>query len=83
MVKTLSYSAPVFNLPSGNEFVGESNEMKKIFSVIDRLARVDTAVSDLAMLNEKVSNNSWRYILANGLRTDFKESKAGVLFSKE
>jgi DNA-binding NtrC family response regulator len=44
MVKSLSYSAPVFNLPSGNEFVGESNEMKKIFSVIDRLARVDTAV---------------------------------------
>jgi two-component system response regulator HydG len=44
MVRTLSYSAPVFNLPGGNEFVGESNEMKKIFSVIDRLARVDTAV---------------------------------------
>jgi two-component system response regulator HydG len=44
MVKTLSYSAPVFNLPSGNEFVGQSNEMKKIFGVIDRLARVDTAV---------------------------------------
>jgi two-component system response regulator HydG len=44
MVKTLSYSAPVFNLPNGNEFVGQSNEMKKIFSVIDRLARVDTAV---------------------------------------
>jgi two-component system response regulator HydG len=44
MVKTLTYSAPVFNLPSGNEFVGQSNEMKKIFSVIDRLARVDTAV---------------------------------------
>jgi transposase InsO family protein len=48
----------------------------------DYIARVDTAVSDLAMLNEKVSNNSWRYILANGLRPDFKESKAGVLFSK-
>lgn len=44
MVKSLSYSAPVFNLPSGNEFVGQSNEMKKIFSVIDRLARVETAV---------------------------------------
>lgn len=44
MVKTLSYSAPVFKLPSGNEFVGQSNEMKKIFSVIERLARVDTAV---------------------------------------
>lgn len=44
MVKTLSYSAPVFNLPGNHEFVGQSNEMKKIFSVIDRLARVDTAV---------------------------------------
>ncbi|NDG83408.1 MAG: sigma-54-dependent Fis family transcriptional regulator [Proteobacteria bacterium] len=44
MVKTLSYSAPVFNLPSGNEFVGQSNEMKKIFGIIDRLARVDTSV---------------------------------------
>ena len=44
MVKAISYSAPVFVLPSGNEFVGQSNEMKKIFGVIDRLARVDTAV---------------------------------------
>jgi two-component system response regulator HydG len=44
MVKSISYSAPEFNLPGGNEFVGQSNEMKKIFSVIDRLARVDTAV---------------------------------------
>ena len=44
MVKTISYSAPVFNLPNGNDFVGQSNEMKKIFGVIDRLARVDTAV---------------------------------------
>jgi two-component system response regulator HydG len=44
MVKSLSYSAPVFNLPGNHEFVGQSNEMKKIFSIIDRLARVDTAV---------------------------------------
>lgn len=44
MVKTLSYSAPVFNLPGNHEFVGQSSEMKKIFTVIDRLARVDTAV---------------------------------------
>ena len=48
----------------------------------DYIARVDTAVSDLALLNEKVSNNSWRYILANGLRSDFKVSKNGVLFSQ-
>jgi len=44
MVKTLSYSAPVFKLPGGNEFVGQSSEMKKVFGVIERLARVDTAV---------------------------------------
>ncbi len=44
MVKTLSYSAPVFDLPGGNGFVGQSNEMRKIFGVIDRLARVDTPV---------------------------------------
>lgn len=44
MVKSLTYSAPVIKLPGSTEFVGQSNEMKKIFSVIDRLARVDTAV---------------------------------------
>jgi DNA-binding NtrC family response regulator len=44
MVNTLSYSAPAFKLPNGTEFIGESNEMKKIFTIIDKLARVDTAV---------------------------------------
>jgi DNA-binding NtrC family response regulator len=44
MVKNLSYSAPVFKLPNGTDFIGQSNEMKKVFSVIDKLSRVDTAV---------------------------------------
>jgi len=44
MVKSMSYSAPVIGLPNGTEFVGQSSEMKKIFSVIDKLARVDTPV---------------------------------------
>jgi two-component system, NtrC family, response regulator HydG len=44
MVKHLSFSAPVFKMPGGGDFVGQSSEMKKIFSVIDRLSRVDTAV---------------------------------------
>ena len=44
MVKNIALSAPVFKMPSGTEFIGQSNEMKKIFSVIDKLSRVDTAV---------------------------------------
>lgn len=44
MVKNLSFSAPQIRLPGDTEFVGQSNEMKKVFSVIDKLARVDTAV---------------------------------------
>jgi len=44
MVRSLSLSAPVFKLPNGTDFIGQSNEMKKVFSVIDKLSRVDTAV---------------------------------------
>jgi len=44
MVRNLSLSAPVFKLPNGTDFIGQSSEMKKIFSIIDKLARVDTAV---------------------------------------
>ncbi len=44
MVKSLSLSAPVFKLPNGTDFIGQSTEMKRIFGVIDKLSRVDTAV---------------------------------------
>lgn len=44
MVKNLAYSAPTIRLAGDGEFVGQSGEMKKIFSVIEKLARVDTAV---------------------------------------
>jgi two-component system response regulator HydG len=44
MVKSLSLSAPVFKLPNGTDFIGQSSEMKRIFGVIDKLSRVDTAV---------------------------------------
>ena len=44
MVKNISLSAPVFRLPNGTDFIGQSSEMKRIFGVIDRLSRVDTAV---------------------------------------
>ena len=44
MIRDMSMSAPVFKLPNGTDFIGQSNEMKRIFSVIDKLSRVDTAV---------------------------------------
>ena len=44
MIKNMSLSAPVFALPNGTDFIGQSTEMKKIFSVIDKLSRVETAV---------------------------------------
>ena len=44
MVKNMSLSAPVFKLPNGTDFIGQSNEMKRVFGVIDKLSRVDTAV---------------------------------------
>lgn len=44
MVRNISLSAPVFKLPNGTEFIGQSSEMKSIFSIIDKLSRVDTAV---------------------------------------
>ncbi len=44
MVQNITLSAPVFRMAGGNEFIGQSSEMKKIFSVIDKLSRVDTAV---------------------------------------
>jgi hypothetical protein len=52
-------------------------------SAKEYIARVDTAVSDLAMLSEKVSLNSWLFILANGLRPEFTVTKKGVLFSED
>ncbi len=44
MVRNVALSAPVIRLPNGTEFVGQSTEMKRVFSVIDKLSRVDTAV---------------------------------------
>src|SRR5690606_15566367 len=44
MVKNITLSAPVIQLPNGTEFIGQSSEMKRIFGVISRLSKVDTAV---------------------------------------
>ncbi len=44
MVKDIALSSPIIKMPGGTEFVGQSVEMKKVFSVIDKLSRVETAV---------------------------------------
>lgn len=44
MVRDMTLSAPVFKLPNGTDFIGQSNEMKRVFGVIDKLTRVETAV---------------------------------------
>ena len=44
IVKNITLSAPVFKLPNGTDFIGQSSEMKRVFSVIDKLSRVETAV---------------------------------------
>lgn len=44
MVKNVALSSPMIKLPNGTEFVGQSTEMKRVFSVIDKLSRVETAV---------------------------------------
>jgi len=44
LVKNLSYSAPIIQLPGETQFVGTSSEMKQVFSVIDKLTHVDTPV---------------------------------------
>jgi two-component system, NtrC family, response regulator HydG len=43
MIRTMALSAPCVKLEAG-EFVGHSGEMKKIFNIIYKLAKVDTSV---------------------------------------
>ncbi len=43
-VKAVSLSAPALNAGENKGLVGSSNEMKRIFTLIDKLARVDTSV---------------------------------------
>jgi two-component system, NtrC family, response regulator HydG len=43
MIHHMAFSAPVVKIDSG-EFVGNSSEMRKIFGIIHKLAKVDTSV---------------------------------------
>ena len=51
-------------------------------SILKYTARVDMIVATMAKLGERVSSGAWIYALGNGLRTEFKECKDGILYSK-
>jgi hypothetical protein len=70
------------NLPNAQAKFYQMN-MNKTESAKNYIARVDEAVSDLAILNEKVSTNSWLFIMAKGLRAEFRKCKDGVLFAEK
>jgi hypothetical protein len=52
-------------------------------SILKYSSRVDTIVLTMAKLGERVSPGAWIYALGNGLRDEFKESKDGILYSKD
>lgn len=43
LIQNMAFSAPIVRLDTGN-FVGNSTEMRKIFGIIHKLAKVDTSV---------------------------------------
>ena len=44
LVKKIAMSAPSVSFDAGREMIGGSSEIKKVFSVIDKLSKVDTSV---------------------------------------
>ncbi|MFC2075192.1 sigma-54-dependent transcriptional regulator [Bdellovibrionota bacterium] len=44
LIETIAHSSPIIKLENGKKFIGQSREMKKVFNIIDRLAKVETAV---------------------------------------
>jgi hypothetical protein len=78
----LNKSTSQANLPNAQTAFFQM-AMNKKESAKDYIARVDTAVSDLAVLNEKISINSWLFIMAKGLRPEFKKCKDGMNFAEK
>ena len=51
-------------------------------SILKYTARGDLIVATMAKLGERASSGAWIYALGNGLRTEFKDCKDGILYSK-
>ena len=52
-------------------------------SILKYPSRVDVIVATMAKLGEQVSTGAWIYALGNGLRTEFRECKDGILYNKD
>jgi len=78
-VSAESHSA---NLPSAqSDFY--SMKMTKKETADSYIARMDAAVSLLSEQGEKVSENAWMHMLADGLSSEFEVCKKGVTFREK
>ena len=69
------------SLPSAQKSF-HSLRQKAKESASDFIARTDLAVSTLTKLGEPVSDNTWIFALANGLKAEFDDTRKGVLFGR-
>jgi hypothetical protein len=52
-------------------------------TVLEYTSRVDIIVATMAKLGEQVSSGAWIYALGNGLRSECKDTKDGILYNKK
>jgi hypothetical protein len=52
-------------------------------TVLQYTARVDIIVATMAKLGEQVSPGAWIYALGHGLRSEYKDTKDGILYNKK
>jgi hypothetical protein len=61
------------------------NDIKQLEaeSALAYTSRVDLLVANMAKLGEQVSSGMWIHVLGNGLRSEYKDTKDGILYSKD
>ncbi len=69
------------NLPSMRQQFHDIAQRDKE-TVLQYTARVDIIVATMAKLGEQVSPGAWIYALGHGLRSEFTDTKEGILYSK-
>jgi hypothetical protein len=52
-------------------------------TVLEYTSRVDIIVANMAKLGEQVSPGAWIYALGHGLRSEYKDTKDGILYNKK
>ncbi len=70
------------NLPSMSKQFYDISQ-KDMESVLAYTSRVDVIVATMAKLGEQVSPGAWIYALGNGLRSEYKDTKDGILYNKQ